>query len=271
MIASCILLGFPFEGRGRGRWIGLTAAVPLAALLLTFTRNAYVGMLAALLAYLLWRRPQGLLLLLPALVLVVCAASCRRFASRIRSIGDLSDPSNRDRVAMAHAGMRMVGDFPVFGLGPEMVKRYYPLYRDPDALHWNVRTCTTTPYRSPRPTGVPAAATYLGAGHPSDRRIRAASAPRAAARGRGAAGRPCCSPRSRFSSPASSNTTSATPRSRWRRCSSGPCRSPRRPPRIGSRARPIRMSRMFPRPVPAAAPPRPYTVSELLAEVGVAL
>ena len=31
------------------------------------------------------------------------------------------------------------------------------------------------------------------------------------------------------------------------------------------------MSRVFPRPVPAAAPPRPYTVSELLAEVGGSL
>src|SRR5258706_13431331 len=31
------------------------------------------------------------------------------------------------------------------------------------------------------------------------------------------------------------------------------------------------MGRMFPRPVPAAVPPRPYTVSELLAEVGGSL
>jgi exodeoxyribonuclease VII large subunit len=31
------------------------------------------------------------------------------------------------------------------------------------------------------------------------------------------------------------------------------------------------MSRMFPKPVPAAAPPRPYTVSELLSEVGSSL
>src|SRR5262249_23208638 len=64
----------------------------------------------------------------------------------------------------------------------------------------------------------------------------------------------------------SSNTTSATPRSRWPRCSCSRCRF-RGPPAL----RAIRIQTMYPRPVPSAAPPRPYTVSELLAEVGTTL
>ena len=160
MIASCILLAILFEGRGRGRWIGLGAVVPLAAMLLTFTRNAYVGMLAALLGYLLWRRPRGLLLLLPA-VAVVVALLPAEIRGRMRSIGDLSDPSNRDRVSMLHAGLRMVGDHPVLGLGPEMVKYYYPLYRDPDAVHWSVAHLHNNALQIAAASGLPSAATYL--------------------------------------------------------------------------------------------------------------
>ena len=161
MIASCILLAILFEGRGRGRWIGLAAAVPLLAMLLTFTRNAYVGMLAALLAYLLWRRPRALLLVLPVLVLVVALLPAE-IRGRMRSIGDLSDPSNRDRVSMLHAGLRMVGDHPVLGLGPEMVKYYYPLYRDPDAVHWTVAHLHNNALQIAAASGMPAAAAYLG-------------------------------------------------------------------------------------------------------------
>jgi O-antigen ligase len=161
MIAACILLAVLLEGRGRGRWLGLAAAVPLAAMLLTFTRNAYVGMLAALLGYLLWRRPRALLLFLPALVLVV-ALLPGDIRDRMRSIGDLSDPSNRDRVSMLHAGLRMVGDHPVLGLGPEMVKYYYPLYRDSDAVHWTVAHLHNNAVQIAAASGVPAAAAYLG-------------------------------------------------------------------------------------------------------------
>src|SRR4029077_412849 len=60
VLASGMLLGFAFEGRGRGRAVGLLAILPLTAALLTFTRNAYVGVAVALLLYAAVRRP-GLL------------------------------------------------------------------------------------------------------------------------------------------------------------------------------------------------------------------
>ena len=136
-ISGCLLLGIALEERGRRRWIGALAAVPLAAVLLTYTRGAYVGILAALLLYAAVRRPRALLILAPALVAVFFAAP-PEIRQRIRSIADLSDTTNRDRIAMARAGARMVSDRPVFGLGPDMVEPYYPLYRDPDAPRWRV-------------------------------------------------------------------------------------------------------------------------------------
>ena len=136
-ISGCLLLGIALEERGRRRWIGALAAVPLAAVLLTYTRGAYVGILAALLLYAAVRRPRALLILAPAFVAVFLAAP-PEIRQRIRSIADLSDTTNRDRIAMARAGARMVRDRPVFGLGPDMVEPYYPLYRDPDAPRWRV-------------------------------------------------------------------------------------------------------------------------------------
>lgn len=136
-IAAGLLLGMALEGRGRWRLVGLLCALPLCAVLLTYTRGAYVGIIAAVLLYLAVRRPRGFLLLAPALVAVFLLAP-PEIRSRIRSIVDLSDTTNRDRIAMLRAGARIARDYPIFGLGPEMVKPYYPLYRDADAPRWTV-------------------------------------------------------------------------------------------------------------------------------------
>ncbi|HSS44523.1 MAG TPA: O-antigen ligase family protein [Thermoanaerobaculia bacterium] len=160
MAAGCLLLGFAFEGRGRWRWLGLAAAVPLAAVMLTFTRNAYVGTLAALLVYFAVRRPRGLLLLAPA-VLAVFLLVPHEIRGRIRSIVDLKDLTNHDRIAMLHAGLRMVADFPLFGLGPEMVKPYYVLYRDKDALFLQVPHLHNNTLQVAAQSGLFAAAAYL--------------------------------------------------------------------------------------------------------------
>jgi O-antigen ligase len=160
MLSGCLLLGFAIEERGLWRWPGLAAAVPLAAMLLTFTRNAYVGVFVALVLYLAWRRPRGLMLLLPALALLFALLPAG-IRDRIRSIADLRDPSNRDRLAMVHAGSRMIADHPLAGLGPDMVKPYYVLYRDPDATHWRVPHLHNNALQIAAASGLPAATTYL--------------------------------------------------------------------------------------------------------------
>jgi O-antigen ligase len=52
---------------------------------------------------------------------------------RAWSIFDLSDRSNYDRLCMVEAGLRMVAERPLTGLGPEMVEERYPIYRSPTA------------------------------------------------------------------------------------------------------------------------------------------
>jgi O-antigen ligase len=160
LLSACMLLGYAFEERGRRRAIGLLAILPLTAVLLTFTRNAYVGIVAALLLYGAVRRPKLLPALAAALVLVyfVSPAGIR---DRIRSTIDLSDRTNRDRIAMVHAGGRMVAASPVFGLGADMVEPYYPLYRDPDAPRWNVPHLHDNVVQLAAANGLFAAGAYL--------------------------------------------------------------------------------------------------------------
>jgi O-antigen ligase len=161
MIAACLLLGFAFEERGRQRLLGLLAALPLGALLLTLTRSVWVGTLCALVVYLALRRPKGLLLLAPAVAALLLLLPSE-IQNRIRSIGDLSDPTIRDRFAMARAGLKMVRDHPLFGVGPEMVKRLYPLYREPQAVRPIVPHLHNNILQFAAANGLPAAAAYVG-------------------------------------------------------------------------------------------------------------
>lgn len=160
MAAGCLLLGFLLEERGARRWLGLAAVLPLAAMVLTFTRSAYVGTLAAAALYLAIRRPRGLLLLVPAL-LVVFFLLPAPIRTRVTSIASLDDRTNQDRIAMVHAGVRMIRESPLFGLGPEMVKRYYTLYRDPDAPQWEVPHLHDNALQIAAASGLFAAAAYL--------------------------------------------------------------------------------------------------------------
>ena len=54
---------------------------------------------------------------------------------RVYSMFDLQDPTNRDRVAMARIGVRMVSDHPLTGVGPDMVQELYSSYRDETAVN----------------------------------------------------------------------------------------------------------------------------------------
>ncbi len=161
MIAGCLLLGFALEDRGRWRSLGLVAVVPFAAMMLTFTRNAYVGTLTAAAVYLLIRRPRGLLVLIPVLLAVFLLMPLP-IRARILSVASLEDPTNHDRVAMVRAGLRMIKDSPLFGIGPEMVKLYYPLYRDPEGSQWRVPHLHNNAVQFAAANGLFAAAFYVG-------------------------------------------------------------------------------------------------------------
>jgi O-antigen ligase len=105
-------------------------ALPVAAwaLLVSQTRNAWVGAVAGLAVVAALRAPR-LLWVVGAGVAAVLVLRPVAVTERL-TVGDVS---SRDRYYMWQAGIDMVLDRPVFGQGPGMILKAYPRYRWPEA------------------------------------------------------------------------------------------------------------------------------------------
>ncbi len=114
-------------------WVSWICLVTISvALVGSLTRSAMVALVIALVVLVTASRPR-LLLLAPVVVAAGLVITPVPVVARVLSIGDLSDVSNYDRLCMAEAGFRMIGERPLLGLGPDQVKELYPLYRHPTA------------------------------------------------------------------------------------------------------------------------------------------
>jgi len=104
--------------------------LPLAAwaLLVSQTRNAWVGAVAGLTVLAARRAPRLVWVLGAAVVLVLVLRP-----AEVRERLTVLDASSRDRYYMWQAGIDMVLDRPVFGQGPGMIFQVYPRYRWPEA------------------------------------------------------------------------------------------------------------------------------------------
>jgi O-antigen ligase len=82
--------------------------------------------------------------------------------SRVNSIGDMTDPTTRDRVAMLEAGAAIVADHPWTGVGPDMIGRVYPDYRTASAVQANNPHLHNVPMQIAAERGLPALGLWLG-------------------------------------------------------------------------------------------------------------
>jgi len=125
-------------GIERGGRLAIAAGVLCAAALgLSLTRSAWLGWMVGFGAYLLIRRRRWLLVLAPIAIVAITLSPMSLF-SRLISSFDVTQASNLDRVRMAQAGIEMIRDHPLLGLGPGNVKPSYPIYRLPDAPRFSV-------------------------------------------------------------------------------------------------------------------------------------
>lgn len=141
-------------------WPALVMPAVLVALALTFTRSAWVGASAAL-AVLLVIKDRRLLAVLPVVAALFIALAPARITDRVYSMFDLNDPTNRDRVAMLQAGVHMVSDHPLTGLGPNMVRETYAHYRVPTAVEPLNVHLHNVPMHIAAERGLPALAIFL--------------------------------------------------------------------------------------------------------------
>lgn len=130
--------------RERKWWQAVACILSTLTLLLTFTRSVWLGWLVAAFAIVIITRARIAFYALPAVVLFVTFLPLPLFG-RLISTFDMRQSSNFDRIRMVQAGVEMIRDFPILGVGPANVKEAYALYRKQDAprarpphLHNNV-------------------------------------------------------------------------------------------------------------------------------------
>lgn len=123
-----LALALAVFGRGRARILWAAVLLPAgAALMATLTRNAWIGVGAAMIVVLALWKPKALVLV-PVLAGLLYLAGPAAVKSRVRSIFDLGDPSNVARLEYARAGLKIIGERPIFGTGPNTV---HVVFQDP--------------------------------------------------------------------------------------------------------------------------------------------
>lgn len=147
-------------GRRERLWAGLVMPALAVGIAVTFTRSAMIGACAAA-ALLLALRDLRLVAIVPLVAAVFLAIAPAGLTTRVVSMFDLSDPTNRDRVAMLSEGARMVRAHPLVGVGPNMVEVLYPAYRGSDAVEKVNPHLHNVPLQIAAERGLPALVLWL--------------------------------------------------------------------------------------------------------------
>ncbi|HKV10558.1 MAG TPA: O-antigen ligase family protein [Thermoanaerobaculia bacterium] len=161
LLADLLLVASMISGgRFRNPWRWLALALLNVALLGSLTRSAWVALGVTLTVLVIVRAPRLLLAYLPAALLFIVVAPVP-ILHRALSITDLKDTSNFDRLCMLDAGLTMIAERPLFGMGPELVERRYPIYRPPGAPRSNVPHLHNNLLQIAAERGLPALGSYL--------------------------------------------------------------------------------------------------------------
>ena len=192
MLVTCAAVARLIFTPIRKAWPSVAVPALLVALLVTNTRNAWIGAFIAiscLLAIKNWR----LLIIAPVVAVIGFFVAPAEVQKRVTSIFSATntataDASSRDRVVMWKIGADMIRDHPVFGLGPEMVSTHYDAYRAkyPEAVRINPHL-HNNPIQIAAERGLPALAAWLwfvvAAGVSAFNQLRRRVAPAVAATG----------------------------------------------------------------------------------------
>ncbi len=171
MLVACIAVARVMFRRRERVWAALVLPAVLVALVLTLSRNAWVGACAGIGTLFLLRdlrsvfRMVALLLVVMGLLIAFAPASVSdRFSSMLSlksTYGDSATStstvqSNRDRLAMIKSGFRIIKDYPLTGVGPDMVIQVYPGYLEPTAVSQRNSHLHNVPLQIAAERGLPA-------------------------------------------------------------------------------------------------------------------
>jgi O-antigen ligase len=160
MLVACAAVARVMFARDHRTWAALVLPSLLIALVVTFTRSAWVGACVGIgLLFLL--RDFRLMALLPVALALFLALAPTNLTTRLYSTFNLKDPSNVDRVAMMKSGFRIIKKDPLTGVGPDMIIQVYPAYRDKTAVNQLNPHLHNVPLQIAAERGLPALAVWL--------------------------------------------------------------------------------------------------------------
>ncbi|HLP45763.1 MAG TPA: O-antigen ligase family protein [Candidatus Kapabacteria bacterium] len=107
--------------------------VILTAILLSLTRSVWVGIFVALGIFIVYYKPKILYVTVPALLILVLVLP-GSVLSRITSIFDMNNETNRDRFYMYQVAVKIFKDYPLTGVGADNVVAVYDRYKPAEAV-----------------------------------------------------------------------------------------------------------------------------------------
>ena len=134
MLVVCAAIARVLFGSRDRLWPALVLPALAVALALTLTRSAWIGTSVAV-AALFVLKDFRLMALAPFVVGALFLLAPSSISDRMTSTFNSKDPSNQDRVAMLEIGRDIARDFPLTGVGPNMVPRVYATYRPSYAVN----------------------------------------------------------------------------------------------------------------------------------------
>jgi putative inorganic carbon (hco3(-)) transporter len=172
MLVACTAAARVLFRKNDRMWSALVLPALVAALVATLSRNAWVGACAGI-GLLLVIRDFRLIALLPVAAAVFIAIAPAQLTDRlyssfrINSVGrdsaatEASVLSNRDRLAMARSGLRIIRKNPLTGVGPDMVRMVYAQNRDAQAVQQLNSHLHNVPLQIAAERGIPALILWL--------------------------------------------------------------------------------------------------------------
>jgi putative inorganic carbon (HCO3(-)) transporter len=160
MLVIAVALARVLFGERDRTWAALVMPALAVAVAVSLSRNAWVGTFAAA-ALLLALKNVRLVAVLPIVAAIFVVIAPAELTSRFTSMFSLHDPTNRDRLAMLREGRHMITVHPLTGVGPNMVLRVYPEYRDPAAVEMLNPHLHNVPVQIAAERGLPALSAWV--------------------------------------------------------------------------------------------------------------
>jgi putative inorganic carbon (hco3(-)) transporter len=133
MLALLLVSGKLFFSPKENKWIYIALTMITVCLLLTFTRQAWLGVLAGV-VFLIWFRNKNLLWFLPVILIAIFAFSPASIQNRIKSLKDFEDVNLKRRIALWQGGWLVFKDHPLTGCGFKCIDAVNQNYPDPTGL-----------------------------------------------------------------------------------------------------------------------------------------